>query len=183
MREDIFRLSKDYHSGNGVHIFYNSFDVNAYIENASDYVISAIQQEKFVMIIENERLFPLLMRNIKKSLTPAQIETLYYINSFEFYCYRKNFYPSSIVEFFLQKIAPYLEKNMPVCTWGHVEWSDEKQISSVVAEYEHRIDRLVNEIGIMAVCAYDGSRVSPSLKKGLLNCHSVYMTDKQLLFL
>lgn len=182
MEEKIIQLSNDYQHAGGIHIFFNSYNTERYLDIATDYVKVGIKQDKYVMLIENERIYPLLLQKLKKALNPAQLERIHYINSFDFYLYKKNFHPSTVVDYFLQKLAPYVEKNAAICSWGHIEWNDNHKMVAIVREYEEKVEQLVNDLNIMAVCAYDGVRLPAQLKKTLLKCHNVYMTDDDLIY-
>ena len=71
---------------------------------------------------------------------------------------------------------------MDLGTWGLVEWGDDKEILNQIEIYEKKVDRFVNEKGIISVCAYDQTRTPNGLKDMLIKCHSVMLTDDTIIF-
>lgn len=164
----------------GTHIFYEFHDQERYINNVIAYVTSALELGNHVMIIENDRLMPMLQKKINDLFKEEQLDMIHTINNYDFYCYRGNFHKETILSFLKDMIAPYMEKNIPIQTWAHVEWRDQKEIFHTLGEYEQEADKMLQETNLITICAYDANRVPQTLKDILMDCHDYYMIDDSI---
>jgi hypothetical protein len=176
MQKEILELSKSVRE-TGAHIFYYFHDEERYIENVMDYIHCAIKQGNHIMIIENDRIMPLIEKKIVTEFSKNQNEMIHTINNYDFYCYRGNFHKETILNYLENMIAPYLENNIPIQTWAHVEWREQNEIFTTIGEYEQEADKMLQHTDLVTICAYDADRVPPTLKETLLKCHDYYMTD------
>ncbi|KMY54095.1 hypothetical protein AC623_09110 [Bacillus sp. FJAT-27231] len=55
----------------------------------------------------------------------------------------------------------------------------DKEIHDNIAEYEQKLDKIINEKGIVSVCAYNAIRTAEALKAMLENCHGIMITDDE----
>ena len=179
MQKVIQSLIKEFKT-TGAHIFYEFHDQERYINNVIAYVTSALELGNHVMIIENDRLMPMIQKKINDLFKEEQMDMIHTINNYDFYCYRGNFHKETILSFLKDMIAPYLEKNIPIQTWAHVEWRDQKEIFHTVGEYEQEADKMLLETNLITICAYDANRVPQTLKDILMDCHDYYMIDDSI---
>lgn len=165
---------------NGAHIFYAFKDQEIYIDNVIAYVNSALELGNHVMIIENDRIIPIIQSKLDEKFEQEQLDMVHTINNYDFYCYRGNFHKETILSYLENMIAPFLEKNIPIQTWAHVEWRDQEEIFQTLGEYEKEADRMLQATNLITICAYDANRVPQSLKEILMDCHDYYMTDNAI---
>ena len=177
MQEEIKELARAVKT-NGGHVFYHFEDEESYIDNIITYISIALDQGSHVMVIENDRIMPLVEKKINQTFKKEQIEMIHTINNYDFYCYRGNFHKDTILSYLKNMINPYLEKKIPIMTWAHVEWRDQEEIFQTLGEYEHEADKMLKGTDSVTICAYDANRVPQSLKENLLDSHDYYMTDK-----
>jgi hypothetical protein len=182
MQKDLKEITKKVIS-TGAHIFYSFEDQKIYIDNVIAYIACAIEQDHHVMVIENDRIMPLIEKEINSSFSEEQIDMIHTVNNYDFYCYRGNFHKDTILSYLKNMIAPYLEKGIPIRTWAHVEWRDQEEIFHTIGEYEHEADQLLRDTNFITVCAYDTNRVPKSLKDILLDCHDYFMTDETISYI
>jgi hypothetical protein len=52
-----------------VHIYYNIDDMRSYLDNLVSYIVSGIEQERHTLVIESERLIPLVFKKLEGVLT------------------------------------------------------------------------------------------------------------------
>ncbi|MBS8264322.1 3-ketoacyl-ACP reductase [Mesobacillus boroniphilus] len=161
----------------GAHIFYSYESEEKYVDNLIIYVASAIGLGNHIMIIENDRIMPELQKRIKVEFDEKQQEMIHTINNYEFYCYRGNFNKETILSYLENMLAPFLEKNIPIQTWAHVEWRDQEDIFQNLGDYEKEADSMLKGTNLITVCGYDAIRVPDSLKDILKDSHDYYMTD------
>lgn len=164
----------------GAHIFYHFHDEERYIDNVFAYISSALLQGNHVMVIENDRILPSIEKRIQSDFSQDQIDRIHTINNYDFYCYRGNFHKETILSYLKNMIDPYLEKKIPIQTWAHVEWRDQKEIFRTIGEYEHEADKMLQDTNLITICAYDANRVPQSLKETLMSCHDYYMDDQEI---
>lgn len=170
--EDILETSK------GSHIFYYVEDLERYIDNAVSYIVAGLENGEQVLFVESERLYPMILKQVAKTVSKEQLKNIHYVNNFTFYWRNGNFYPPTILAYFSDLISPFIEKDVNFRTWGHVEWRDEVEMIEVLQEYECGVDLLIPQTKAVSVCAYDAVRIPGPLKEMLMNCHGFLMTDE-----
>jgi hypothetical protein len=165
---------------NNAHIFYHFRNQEKYLQNAQNFVISAVTKGSHVMLVENDRNLIHLQSNLKKQLENEQFEKIHFINNFDFYYSNGNFHAQTVFDYFKASIQPYLDSNVPLCTWGLVEWSDGKDITISIEQYEKDMDIHIKDKGIVSVCAYDANRTTKRLQELLMKCHGIMLTDDEI---
>lgn len=171
---------KDVQLSNGGHIFYCFNDIESYIENEALFICSSVEQGNHILVLENDRIFPKVYKKLQFYLNEAQLEMVHCINNFDFYCFQGNFHPSTMVDYFVKNIKVYMDNNVPLSTWGHVEWGYEDDAEDYIGEYEKGINKLIVEQGLISVSAYDECRVTAELKSTLMEYHGIFMTDEKI---
>ena len=179
MLEKISRLTKDLQEIRG-HIFYFFENADKYIENAVTYIVSGIGQGDHILFIENNKLFPVIQGKLKPLLSTEQLAKVHYINNFDFYFSKGTFHFATVLNHFTKSIKPYIENEVSVRIWGHVEWGDQKEVDREIEKYENEADQILSLNELTAVCAYDADRVSESLRQSLIKCHEFHMTDNKI---
>ena len=174
------QLSNHLEQSKGVHVFYYSCELESYIQNAVSYILSGIEQEDIIIMIENERIYPLIYKRLVLKLTKEQLGKIYFFNNLKFYWLNNNFYPQTILSYFSEIVNPYLEKNKSIRTWGHVEWGDPKDFETTLEEFENEVNKIVSTMKIITICAYNAERVSDTLKEKLMKHHAFFMTDNDI---
>lgn len=179
MDNNMKQLMNELQESNGGHVFYCFNELDTYIHNQTMFIISGIEQGNDIMVVENDRIFPFVYKKLQERLNEEQLKKVHHINNFDFYCFEGNFHPSTMVDYFLRNIEVYLDRDIPLQTWGHVEWggSDEVVFESI-CEYEKGIDQIIAKKSLISFCAYDECRVTPTLKSLLMKHHGVFMTDE-----
>lgn len=181
MREKITEQTKKLQQSNGGHIFYEYQSEESYIQNTVSYIIAGIEQGDHVIVIENDRVYPKIERQLQNELSKEDFEKVHRVNNFDFYCFKGDFNSATIISYFKKFVEPFVNNNISIRTWAHVEWAEQEQITYYVGEYEKEVDQTVVEFGTTSICAYDESRVPPHLRQTLLSCHRYYMTDGDVL--
>jgi hypothetical protein len=179
MNKDITQVINNVNS-TGAHIFYHFHDEDCYINNAISYVTAALALGNHVMIIENDRILPKIQEKIDAQLTEDQSDRVHTMNNYDFYCYRGNFHKETILNYLTNMINPYLEKQISIQTWAHVEWRDQAEIFQTLGEYEQEADQMLQQTKLITICGYDATRVPETLKSILMDCHDYYMTDDSI---
>lgn len=171
-----------YFEGEEGHIFYHFENQEKYLQNVITFITTGVKLGTNIILIENDRNISRIKETLNKILNPGEIAKVLFINNFDFYFENKCFDPQRIYAYYKQNIQSSLENNIPVWTWGLVEWGDDKEILNLIEIYEKKVDRFVNEKGIISVCAYDQTRTPNGLKEMLIKCHSVMLTDDTIIF-
>lgn len=164
----------------GAHIYYSFKNEEKYVDNLIVYITAALRIGNHVMIIENDRIMPGLQKRIRAEFNAEQQEMIHTINNYDFYCYRGNFNKETILSYLENMLAPFLEKNIPVQTWAHVEWRDQEEIYQNLGDYEKEADALLKATNLITICGYDANRVTGALNATLMDAHDYYMTDETI---
>jgi len=164
------------------HIFYQFHNSDYYLQNVVTFITTGVKLGTHIILIENDRNFIRINKMLKRELSQEEFTKVHFINNFDFYFKNKCFEPQRVFAHFEKNILPYLENNVPVWTWGLVEWGDDHEIIQQIEEYEKKVDRFVHDKGLISVCAYDGNRTPHTLSEMLIRCHSVMLTDDTIAF-
>ncbi|WP_419881645.1 MEDS domain-containing protein [Peribacillus sp. B-H-3] len=183
MMELVPELMKNLKQTNGGHIFYPYGNVESYLSNAISFIVTAVKNGDHVMFVENDRNLLHINKMLKKQLSHDELAKVHIMNNFDFYYSNGNFHPHTVLNYFLTNIAPYHEAGASICTWGLIEWGNDQEIHNEIAEYKSKLNQYILHNGVISVCAYDARRTPESLKKLLMECHGVLLTDKEFRFL
>ncbi|WP_409300499.1 MEDS domain-containing protein [Peribacillus sp. SCS-155] len=164
----------------GAHIFYSFDTTEKYIENALLFIEKGIQEGERVIFIENDRLFPLIQKKIPSTIRLNDSDKIHHINNYDFYYSSGDFHPKSINKYFAAVVSPYVEKNIPIRTWAHVEWGNHQEIARIIEEFETEAQVNVSAKKSISVCAYESDRITPEIKNSLMKSHGYYMTDNNI---
>ncbi|MFS0634334.1 MEDS domain-containing protein [Mesobacillus foraminis] len=173
--------TRDLLQATGGHIFYCFNHLERYIENAASYILSGIRQGDYVILIENERIYPAIVQKVKVQLTESQLDQLVHVNNFEFYWSYGDFHTPSIIANFSRMLHPYDVKEYSIRTWAHVEWGNEQEITQKICEFEVEANHSVQSMNLVSVCAYDGDRITEPLRDSLMKSHQCHMKDDGIL--
>lgn len=165
----------------GVHVFYLTEQVKLYIENVLIFILDGIKQEDHVIIVDNKRLMPLIRKRLQKSATLEELEKVHFFDSYDLYWHKGDFFPSTIVDYFEETFEDTLAEDKRYRTWGHIEWGTEAGLVEELLTYEAKVDRLITEHNLIAVCAYDEVRVEKHLQEKLKKYHDFIMKDDQII--
>ncbi|ESU33364.1 hypothetical protein G3A_06695 [Bacillus sp. 17376] len=162
--------------GHGIYFFQ---DQERYISNVVDFVISGLERNEYSIIVENDRIIPLIQKRLTALFDESRLEKVKYVNNYDFYYAKGDFRINSIFEFLPNIIEGFSELDVAVRSWAHVEWRDEVEVSKKLMASEKEADVIVNETNLLSVCAYDFERVSEEFKEGLLSCHNFFINEKE----
>lgn len=162
--------------GHGLYFFENQ---DHYVTRVVDFVISGVERDEYSIIVENDRLIPLITKRLMESVDESSLEKVKFVNNYDFYYAKGDFSVNSIFDFLPNLIGGYPKHDLVVRSWAHVEWRDEQQINRKLLVSEQEADNIVTETELLSVCAYDSERVSKELEEGLLNCHNFVIIDKK----
>ncbi|WP_025695271.1 ATP-binding protein [Paenibacillus durus] len=165
------------------HILYTYDDCDSYIDNALSYVTTGIHQGYQILFIDNEVKYRRLLGRLEEALSAEQLEDVHYIDNFEFYRQYGDFHCDSIIHHFERILRPFLDRQIPVRTWAHVQWNEKERdnIHITLEEFERKADGPVIGNGLMSVCAYNAREISASLQNVLLETHEYLMTDREFI--
>ncbi|MBT2636787.1 MEDS domain-containing protein [Bacillus sp. ISL-39] len=161
--------------GHGLYFFGNQ---ERYVTRVVDFVISGLERGEYSIIVENDRMIPLITKKLMESVDEGSLEKVKFINNYDFYYAKGDFSVNSIYDFLPNLIEGYSDLDVVIRSWAHVEWRDEQQINRNLIASEQEADTIVTEAKFLAVCAYDSERVNQELIEGLINCHNFIINDE-----
>ncbi|WP_026585420.1 MEDS domain-containing protein [Bacillus sp. J33] len=183
MNDLLTDLIDDLKKSNGGHILYNYDEVDCYLQNAISFILAGVRDKGQVLFVENDRNLLYIQENVAKLLSEEELARVHFANNFDFYYSNGDFNPETVFNYFTKNIQPHLESGAPVYTWGLVEWGNVKEYILKVEEYEKKLDKAINDNGIISLCAYDNNSTPDELKEKLMRCHGVLVTDREYKFL
>ena len=153
MEKEITDIQNIFKTAEAAHVFYYVDNAERYIDNAVSYILAGIEQGDQVLLVENERLYPKILKRVEELVSKEQLQNIHYVNNFTFYWRNGNFHPPTIIAYFFDAISPFVKGEQSFRTWGHIEWRDEMEITKDIQEYECGIDQLIPGIKAISVCA------------------------------
>ncbi|HER2025510.1 MEDS domain-containing protein [Bacillus infantis] len=183
MNDQMVHLVKNLEGTNKGNIFYEYKDEDLYIQNAVSFIVTAVKNGSHILLLENDRNIRLINRKLKDRLSEKEIECIHFTNNFDFYYANGNFHPQTILDYFSERVRALETKEISVCSWGLIEWRDEDDISQQIEEYEREVNKIIEEKGLLSVCAYAADRLSDSLRQALIRSHGVLLTDEEVFYL
>ncbi|MCM3789975.1 MEDS domain-containing protein [Domibacillus indicus] len=162
------------------HIFYTFQDLDKYIDNVVEYTVSGIKQGSHILLIENTKLLPAIQQKLKAVLNKEQLSNVHFKNNFDFYFSKGTFNPVIVFNHCVQFLESYIDNNISIRTWGHIEWGSMQDAQREIVQYENNRNELITLKNLTSVCAYNADRMPEEFKKALLLCHGFFMTDDEL---
>jgi MEDS: MEthanogen/methylotroph, DcmR Sensory domain len=164
------------------HLLYAFNGMENYINNAVSYILDGVAKDQSIILIDNERYLPYIMKELKKHLNENEMAKIHQINNFDFYFSSGSYHPPAIVNYIEKMYKPFLDEKITFRTWTHVEWGTIDGPLSIVEELEKVVDRLVADMGLVVMCAYEEEGMPESLKLSLLRTHKFILTDDDVVF-
>lgn len=159
------------------HVLYFFENQNQYISNVVDFIISGLELNEYSIIIENERITPLIKKRLTVLSNESHLEKVMFVNNYDFYYAKGDFRINSIFDYLPKLIKGYSELDLVVRSWAHVEWREEQKVSKKLLDSENEADKIVTETKLLSVCAYDSERVSKEFREALLKCHNFLINE------
>ncbi|WP_423408867.1 MEDS domain-containing protein [Heyndrickxia sp. MSNUG] len=160
------------------HALYFFDDQDQYVSKIVDFIISGLELNEHCIIIENDRITPLIKKKLTVLVNKKRLEKVTFVNNYDFYYAKGDFRINSIFDYLPNIITGNSELDIVVRSWAHIEWRDEHEVSKHLLDSEIEADKIVTETKLLSVCAYDSERVSQEFKEGLLTCHNLLINEK-----
>ncbi|WP_428909501.1 ATP-binding protein [Niallia sp. Krafla_26] len=169
-------LTKSIKAEQGSHILYFYNSMEAYIQNACSYIEEGIQLGQHVVIIEREILF----QEILIQLGEVDKTKLLFVDRDDFYETYHDFRFERILSNFKNIITPYVDQNLTVRIWGHIDWIEQDNMLHKLHTYECICDITIAEIGYTTVCCYNANDIPATFLLEMMKSHEVLMTDDSI---
>ncbi|APH05722.1 MEDS domain-containing protein [Bacillus weihaiensis] len=180
MIPSILEFTNHLNDNGGGHILYFTDEVDEYVKNAVDFIVTGVKNGEYVLFVENDPITRLVSTNLNNVLSNQELEKIQFINNFDFYCSTGNFHIMTILTYFFDTLDPYFNQNVKIRCWGHVEWPTHQHVDQALKEFEFEIDRLMPEMDIIGICAYNRDRLTKETQQELMTCHGYFMTDQDI---
>ncbi|WP_226677151.1 MEDS domain-containing protein [Rossellomorea aquimaris] len=162
------------------HVLYAYQDREKYLENTITYILEGIESGEHVILIENERNMNVLLMELNSQLTNDQLEKVHSVSNFDFYQSSGSYHPPAIYEQLMKTITPFIENGVAFRSWTNVEWGALEDPCSIVDWFENETDRVVHELNLTVVCAYDSEKMPDQLEESLKKNHGHLMSDQDI---
>ncbi|WP_409299010.1 MEDS domain-containing protein [Peribacillus sp. SCS-26] len=156
-------------SGHWLYLYDNH---ERYIEDLLAFIETGIQAGSHIILVENDRNFLKLKYILKCENKEGLLKNIHFKNNFDFYFHNGDFHIQSIVQDFELSVQSIKDDSKySIRTWAHVEWRDAEEIMDKIVLYEKISDKLVQEEGLLSICAYHSGRTPAAIQDKLGNCH------------
>lgn len=174
------KMNQLFEDQRNVHVLYPYNEMENYIKQVLSYIQDGIMAGDYVILVENDRIYPIIHKELSTRLTKDQMELLHFVNNFDFYCSSGSYHPPAIEEYFNKTVQPYVENKISFRSWAHVEWATLEEPLHIIEEFERTVDKAVNLLSFPLICAYKGERMPEYLKTILLETHPYVLEDDDI---
>ncbi|WP_330501803.1 MEDS domain-containing protein [Peribacillus frigoritolerans] len=174
------KMNQLFEDQKNVHVLYSYNDMENYIKQVLSYIQDGIMAGDYVILVENDRIYPIIHKELSTRLTKEQMKLLHFVNNFDFYCSSGSYHPPAIEEYFNKTVQPYVENKISFRSWAHVEWATLEEPLHIIEEFERTVDKAVNLLSFPLICAYKGERMPEYLKTILLETHPYVLEDDDI---
>ncbi|WP_369810514.1 MEDS domain-containing protein [Guptibacillus hwajinpoensis] len=164
-----------------VHVLYAYSGMQQYMEQVLSYIKEGVLAGDYVILIENDRLYRMIEKELNGILTEEQMKFVHRVNSFDFYFSSGSYHPPAIEAYFNEMVQPYIENNISFRSWAHVEWASMEEPLHLIEDFEKIVDGAVNQYSFPLICAYDGERMPDYLVKILMETHPYVLMDENFI--
>jgi len=174
------KMNQLFEDQKNVHVLYSYNEMENYIKQVLSYIQDGIMAGDYVILVENDRIYPIIHKELSTRLTKEQMKLLHFVNNFDFYCSSGSYHPPAIEEYFNKTVQPYVENKISFRSWAHVEWATLEEPLHIIEEFERTVDKAVNLLSFPLICAYNGERIPEYLKTILLETHPYVLEDDDI---
>ncbi|MEH7883730.1 MEDS domain-containing protein [Bacillus sp. JJ1609] len=160
-----------------VHVLYSYNGMKSYIEQAVSFIQDGIEAGDYVIVIENERVYPVIHKELNTRLTEDQMEFVHFVNNFDFYYSSGSYHPPAITDYFNKMVQPYVENKISFRSWAHVEWSTMEDPLHLIEDFEKIVDEAVNLLSFPLICAYKNEEMPDYLTRILMETHPYVLVE------
>ena len=171
------KMNQLFEDKRNVHVLYAFSGMENYIKKVLDFIDDGIVSGDHVLIIDNERISPIILKELKAKYSPEQVEFVIFVNSLHFYWSSGSYHPPAINEYFTEMVQPYLEKDLPFRCWAHVEWESVKEPLFLIKDFEKIADKAVDEYSFPLICAYEKKKMPDHLTTMLMETHPYVLLE------
>jgi MEDS: MEthanogen/methylotroph, DcmR Sensory domain len=175
------KMNQLFEDQKNVHVLYSYNEMENYIKQVLSYIQDGIMAGDYVILVENDRIYPIIHKELSTRLTKEQMELLHFVNNFDFYCSSGSYHPPAIEEYFNKTVQSYVENKISFRSWAHVEWATLEEPLHIIEEFERTVDEAVNQLSFPLICAYKGERMPDYLKTILLETHPYVLKDDDII--
>ena len=171
------KMNQLFEDQKNVHVLYSYNDMNNYLKQVLSYIEDGIAAGDYVILVENDRMYPIIQKELSTRLTEDQMKLVHFVNSFNFYRSSGSYHPPAIEAYFTKMVQPYVENKIAFRSWAHVEWASMTEPLHLIADFEKIVDQAVNLLSFPLICAYERKRMPDYLKKILMETHPYVLLE------
>ena len=153
------KMNQLFEDKKNVHVLYSYNEIENYITQVISFILDGIEAEEYTILIENDRLYPIIQKKLSKRLTKDQLKFIHFVNSLSFYFSSGSYHPPAIADYFTKKVQPYVENKVDFRSWAHVELATMEEPLYLIRDFEEIVDQAVNQLSFPLVCIYTARRM------------------------
>ncbi|WP_264738897.1 MEDS domain-containing protein [Cytobacillus firmus] len=164
-----------------VHVLYSYNGMEQYIEQVVSFIQHGVLAGDYIILIENDRIYPLIQKELWRRLNEDQLEFLHHVNNYDLYYSSGSYHPPAITEYFNKMVQPYVDNKISFRSWAHVEWTSMKDPLHLIEDFEKIVDEAVNTLLFPLICAYEGDRMPDYLTTILMETHPYVLFEDDII--
>ena len=175
------KMNQLFEEQRNTHILYPYKEKTNYFNQVLSFIEDGISAGDYVILVENDRNYPIIHKELRARLTVEQMEMVHFVNSFIFYRSSGSYHPSAIEAYFIKMVQPYVENKITFRVWSRVEWASMVEPLHLIKDFEEIADQAVTLLSFPLICAYEAKRMPDYLNKILLETHAYILQDDDLI--
>ncbi len=178
MHSKMYQLFDEHRS---IHVLYPYIGLKNYINAVVDFAMNGIMAGENVILIENERNYRMIHRELSNRLSFEQLKLIHRVNNFDFYFSNGSYQPPAILEYFNKTVHPFLDRNLSFRTWAHVEWPSIGDPLHLIEDIERTADEKVKSLSFPLICAYEAEKMPIQLQTILYQTHPYILLEEDFI--
>lgn len=133
-----------------------------------------------MLIIDQTDIYQEVRHLLLNQFSEEELECVFFTDNREFFRTHEDFHCETILKHYEKIMCSLPESNRMIRSWARVVWREQQYIMSILEHYENTVDAMLEELGMVVVCAYDGTKIPAEQLVLLLKNHEYFMTDTEL---
>jgi signal transduction histidine kinase len=165
---------------NGAHILYCYSSMEGYFDNAAAFIATGLQLGQCVVVIDSTENYESIQAVLPIGIRERCAEEVVFVEHSRFYCEKGSMQVDVVLGNMDNLFRTLQDRYVTIRAWAHVYWEEREDFFERLQLYERLGDEALSVKKVVAVCAYDGRRMTAHEQNEMLRTHQYFMTDKTL---
>jgi signal transduction histidine kinase len=165
---------------NGAHILYCYSSMEGYLDNAAAFIAAGLHLGQGVVVIDSPENYESIQARLSVRTRESCAEKVVFVDRFQFYCEQGKLQFDAVLRNMDDLFRSLQHRYVAIRAWGHVYRDGWEDFFARLQLYERLGDEALRVKKVVAICVYDGRRMTAHEQNELLRSHEYFMTDTTL---